>query len=338
MRLTDRLFDTLTNTEIRWLVFENIPIIAWTTHQRRRIEEERALLQDANRPRRRPRFLDRPLIDGIYDLQVAGDIRRFATANTDWMEPPRTTAVPPTFTFDEATMIAEPAAPPPVQPRVDEEELRIFHHDLELRYSNCYFIKGSIIGFSTGFYIENNKIYLEYYKVVDGNLVNRTTSAYDESFQFTLPNIGYINCDKFSLFSERSYRRDNSYKYKRGFNDYSCIYYSISDREIRATELPYFENPDIGSPSLTRKVVSNIFLQKYPSYEEALESVLSFNKLSCAFSSTLCIKLDSLYNKFVLLKNTWSIAELDVKTGAWIILNNSFNEELARLNIPFEVV
>ncbi len=336
MRLTDRLFNNLTNAEIRWLVFEAIPSATWSHHQREILERERALLQDVNRPRRRPGFLDTAPVDGVYDLigarLTAEAVRRFTTANTAWMEPTRNIRE---FPFAEAVAIAEPA--PPVRPRVDEEELRILHHDLELRYAHCYFIKDDFIGFATGFYVENNKIRLEYYKVVNGNLTNRTTALYDDSFQFTLPNIGYINCDKFSLFSERSYRRDNSYKYKRGFTDYSCIYYSISDREIRATEIPYNENPDIGSPSLTKKVVSNIFLQKYPSYEEALESVLSFNRLSCAFSSTLCIKLDSLYNKFVLLKNTWAIAELNVKTGTWIILNSSFNEELTKLNIPFEV-
>jgi hypothetical protein len=337
MRLTDRLFDNLANTEIRWLVFESMLLVAWSDHQRERLERDRDLLQDVNRPRRRPTFLDTFPMDDVYDIPGArgraGDIRRFATANTDWMEHLRVTAVP---TFDEGVEIVEPD--PPVRPRVDVEELRILHHDLELRYASCYFIKDDFIGFANGFYIEDDKIRLEYYKVVNGSLTNKTTAIYNDSFQFTLPNIGYINCDKFSLFSERSYRRDNSYKYKRGFTDYSCIYYSISDREIRATEIPYDENPDISPASLTKKVVYNIFLQKYPSYEEALESVLSFNRLSCAFSSTLCIKLDSLYNKFVLLKNTWTIAELNVKTGTWIILNSSFNEELTKLNIPFEVV
>lgn len=326
MRLTDRLFNSLSNTEIRWLIFENVDLIEWTPHQRDRIERSIELLQDANRNRRRPAFLDTVPVDNVYDLRRARgeDIRQFAINPFA------------TFTFDENIAIAPPAAPP-VQPRVDEEELRVLHHDLELRYAHCYFIKDDFIGFATGFYIEDNKIRLEYYKVVNGNLTERTTTIYNDSFRFTLPNIGYINCEKFSLFSERSYRRDNGYKYKRGFTDYSCIYYSISDREIRATGIPYYETPDIGA-SLTKRVVSSIFLQKYPSYEEALESVLSFNKLSCAFSSTLCIKLDSLYNKFVLLKNTWAIAELNVKTGTWNILNSSFNEELTKLNIPFEVV
>lgn len=326
MRLTDRLFNSLSNTEIRWLIFENVELVEWTPHQRQSLETGRALLQDANRARRRPAFLDTVPVDNIYDL-----LRTRGENNRWFVTPPLTN-----FVFDENIAIAEPAAPP-VQPRVDEEELRILHHDLELRYAHCYFIKDDFIGFAIGFYIEDNKIRLEYYKVVDGNLTKRTIAIYNDSFRFTLPNIGYINCEKFSLFSERSYRRDNGYKYKRGFTDYSCIYYSVSDREIRATEIPYSENPDIGS-SLTKKVVSNIFLQKYPSYEEALESVLSFNRLSCAFSSTLCIKLDSLYNKFVLLKNTWAIAELNVKTGTWNILNSSFNEELTKLNIPFEVV
>lgn len=333
MRLTEQAFRRFTNPEKRWLIFDCPERVYWSPLQAAFINENQDLLRDPNRPRRKPIFRND---DFDVARDTGADVRRAPV-------PP-----PPLFrdlNFTTArNILDEVVMPNPHEgdredrPRVDEEELRILHHDLELRYANCYFIRNGSVGYAASFFIDKSKIHLEYYEVVSGRLSTRKLEKYDESFDFTLPRIGYVNCNQFSLFAERNYRRDNSYKYKRGFNDHSCHFYSVSDREIRATSTPYDESPSNGSPSLTKKVVSAIYLQQYPSYEEALESVLSFNKLSCAFSSTLCIKLDSLYNKFVLLKNTWSIAEFDVKTGTWDLLTNTFNEELVKLNIPFKEV
>ena len=161
-------------------------------------------------------------------------------------------------------------------------------------------------------------------------VLQRITVEYSDDLIFTPPKLGYINYGISAVFAERNHNVSNSYKYKRGFHDASCTFYNISDRELKSCGI----DQGLGNPISTRKLVEDIFNKEYPSYDEALEKVLSFSKLSCAFSSTLCIKLESLYNKFTLLKNTWTIAEYDTSTNSWQMLTNTFNEELSKLNIP----
>jgi hypothetical protein len=156
---------------------------------------------------------------------------------------------------------------------------------------------------------------------------------------FILPKNGYINVPKgkggYAIFMERNYRRDDG-RYKRGLYPRNYTLYSISDRELKNTVSQYRYDPIMnGNYSILLELV--LYNRSYPDYKSALNDLLSFDVLSVALSSTVCISLNSHYNKFVILKNTWIIGSYNAKKDVWVLSDNLFTEDLDKLNIPYLV-
>ena len=135
----------------------------------------------------------------------------------------------------------------------------------------------------------------------------------------------------------RNHKRSDNTRYRRGFTTTSVSLSSPSKREIELSGLDYKHNTDrTPLDRIISSISPKIFNREYPSYNEALDKVLSFDMLSCAFSTTWCIKLDSISNKFILLKNNWLIGEYNPKEDCWNIVNPSFNIELDKLDIKYK--
>jgi hypothetical protein len=216
--------------------------------------------------------------------------------------------------------------------RYTQEDLR----DLELKYSRCFFVKDGSIFFLYSFNYVSGRVVASIYTPSINGLTDQRVIPFDDSFDFTLPKLGYVNTDKYSIFLLRNHKRSSSSKYRKGLTTDIIRSTISSDRELVSTSLPYPHSPNrMDNEYIIYSLASSIFNRVYPTYEEALQEVLSFNRLSCAFSTTYCIKLDSMLNKFVLLKNGWLIASWDNKKASWSIINPEFNIELSSLNIPF---
>lgn len=337
MQLTDAYWDAINNPARRWFLYDCPVRPELTVHQARMYRED-PLLRDRSKPRKPARvsaesFVQNTITHASYNV-IKNAIHDAIINRTNGglgieRNPDNDVEEAAPIIFQEVELVVNPVNNYEAE---DDEALNLLHHDLQLRYSSCYFIYKEEVYIAMSFFIDNHKIKVEAYWIKKGLTDKRVILDYSESLLFTLPKLGYINFNSSAIFAERNYNISNGYKYKRGFNDASCTFYSISDRELKACNI----NTGLGSPINTRKIVEGIFNKDYPSYDEALEQILSFSKLSCAFSSTLCIKLESLYNKFTLLKNTWTIAEYNHSTNSWQMLTNTFNEELIKLNIPFK--
>lgn len=336
MQLTNHFWRAIGNPARRWFLYDCPIRLTLTPEQQEGVRND-PLLRDMDKPRRPVNVSNHSFVAGTVTAADIGLIKQ-TIANFR----PTTFVYRPLFTDRPIEHTVNTAEPIPIRDEVrinedrvepadvDIDALNLLHHDLQLRYASCYFIyKGSTYILSS-FFIDRDKIKAEAILIKDGVAEKRITVEYSDDLIFTPPKLGYINYGVSSVFAERNHNVSSSYKYKRGFHDASCAFYNISDREVKSCGI----DQGLGNPISTRRLVENIFNKEYPSYDEALEKVLSFSKLSCAFSSTLCIKLESLYNKFTLLKNTWTIAEYDTSTNSWQMLTNTFNEELSKLNIP----
>ena len=216
------------------------------------------------------------------------------------------------------------------------------YRDLSHYYSNCFGlheVEGEVeVIYCHDFRTEDNgSVSISYRPFVNGKLSDSKRVPFSDAFSFPLPKTGYFNLDKFAIFSERSYRKDNTTKYKKGFCYNHLVYTSVSENEIHQSKLPDKYNPsEYTLQDYVFKVADIALTKKLPSFQEALNKVTSFEMLSCAFTSTLCIKLDAMYNRFVLLKNTWVIGEYDIDTKKFKMYTPIFNNELRNLNINYE--
>lgn len=216
------------------------------------------------------------------------------------------------------------------------------YRDLSHYYSNCFGlheVEGGVeVIYCHDFRTEDNgAVSISYRPFVNGKLADTKRAMFSDAFSFPLPKTGYFNLDKFAIFSERSYRKDNNTKYKKGFCYNHLVYTSVSSNEIFQSKLPNKYNPEeYAIQDYIFKVADVALTKKLPSFQEALNKVTSFEMLSCAFTSTLCIKLDAMYNRFVLLKNTWVIGEYDTTTEKFKMFTPIFNNELRNLNINHE--
>lgn len=212
--------------------------------------------------------------------------------------------------------------------RVREDAIR----EHELRYSGTYAIYKE-----EAVYVHNmmNDGSIKIYSLKDGH-TDKASAVKESELTYIIPKLGYVNIENYAILLERETIRRGD-KYKKSFHYDSYKLTAISEPELIAIKQNYkIDMHKYGRDIITNYIVPSLFFRSFPTYQEALDEVTSFKKLSCAFSSTLCIKLDKSYNKFVLLKNKWIIATLEKDT--WKVLNNSFNEELDRFNIKYEVL
>lgn len=335
MQLTNTFWRAISNPSRRWFLYD-CPIRPTLTPEQQEDVRNDPLLRDMDKPRRPVNVSSLNFVSGTV---TTADINLIKQVIANFR--PTRAIDNPIFTYRPIEFNVDTAEPIPTgdEDRIDDrldpagidiDALNLLHHDLQLRYASCYFIYKGNVYILSSFFIDRDKVKAEAILIKDGIAEKRITVEYSDDLIFTPPKLGYINYGASAIFAERNHNVSNSYRYKRGFHDASCAFYNISDRELKSCGI----DQGLGNPISTRKLVENIFNKEYPSYDEALEKVLSFSKLSCAFSSTLCIKLESLYNKFTLLKNTWTIAEYDTSTNSWQMLTNTFNEELSKLNIP----
>lgn len=213
--------------------------------------------------------------------------------------------------------------------------------DLELRYSRCLCkYKGEVYFLDSFRPGNNNKVDCYILKPKeDFSFAKEKLVRFDNNFDFTLPKLGYINGDKYCIHLLRNHKRADSTRYRRGFTTSSVVMAIPSKREIELSGIQHKYNTNtIPTERIIHALSSKIFDREYPTYNEALNKVLSFEMLSCAFSTTWCIKLDSVANKFVLLKNNWLIGEYNQKKGLWDIINPAFNIELDKLGIKYNEV
>ncbi len=238
----------------------------------------------------------------------------------------------------EIRQVSETQEPTRTMPTPIEVQVEIGDsiNDIDRKYMHCYLLHDNdlwnVVGVVEGNSREGIKLDIFNFK---RNI--RIQIPYTSHAQFTHPKLGYINFEKHALFFERTHKRSNN-KYKRGFYPNNVLIHSISDRELKSCYGEYNTDPLRYLPSdIIKRIGSDMYLREYPSYDEAIKLMTSFERLSCALSSSICLQLNSYSNKFMLFKNKWIIGEFDLKRKVWSVYNTLFIEDLNNLNIPFEV-
>lgn len=210
-------------------------------------------------------------------------------------------------------------------------------HDYEVRFLECFGTLEEKVIFSCEFNEcnESNKSKMKYLEVINSNYnignLNFNIGSFEHdshnkniSFNndiFTLPKLGFINTSFFAVYYERRHKKSSPSRYRRGLRQDTLELKNISNYEVAM--LTEGNNPVGSKHTLFFASIHDLFFPHYFTYEEAIESILTFQRLSAAITNTLALKYDMTLNSIQLLKNNWVIGDYsDTKKG--IILRNDF--------------
>lgn len=214
-------------------------------------------------------------------------------------------------------------------------------HDLQVKYLECYVKMGDKIASIRDFTTDNNKIVVAYRLLKSNGAFSGVeyVTYHEDMFDYSLPKLGLINFKGGVVLVNRNHKKGSPSKYRKSLRSDTLSYIDLCRRErLSLGEPDYFSKDYFDTDNMFKIVGYDIMYPKMYSYEEALESVINFERLSSAFSSSMCIRLDSYTNKIVLNKYQWSIGEWSDKDKVWLLKTNTFNKDLEKLNIPFKEV
>lgn len=212
-------------------------------------------------------------------------------------------------------------------------------HDLTVRYSDCFGVRGGrvvrTLEFSSYSDTESNVLF----RLIDenGSSSDVESKRFNDSFDMTLPVLGMVNFKDHVIYVQRRHKKSSPSKYRKALRADTIQYTNLSVKELLLLNRAditkdYSEEPEF----VLKRVAHAIFFPEQYDYEEALQSVTSFNRLATAFSSSMAIKLDSVTNKIVLQKNSWIIGIFNPKDNRFEMVMNTFNSQLDDLKIPFK--
>ena len=230
-----------------------------------------------------------------------------------------------------------PDNPEDTNPNIDDPNSS---HELSVKYSDCYGIRGDGVVKLVEFGGSSGDVSFKVVKE-SGDYGPTKDCVFSDKFNMSLPKLGLINFDNHVVLVGRSHKKSSPARYRKGLRADTLSFNNISLKEIKALNQKdllnnAYENED--KERLLRIMAYSIFFPKTFTYEEALESVLTFKRLSTAFSSSMAVKLDIITNKVVLQKNNWVIGSFNPKTKSFDMMINTFNDQLKQLSIPFKGV
>lgn len=235
----------------------------------------------------------------------------------------------PIFSIQEESVDASPIEP--------SEDYYEEPHDYQVKYQDCFGMKDGKVIFARDFVPLGSKIKM-YYNLVEesGALSMAKDIEYSNAISFPIPKLGYINYKDHCYLVERQHKRSSPSRYRRGLRADTLSLYCPSHRELHQVGGRDLSNRDSFSiEDATLRLVNSIFNNSYFTYEEALDSVISYKALSAAFNSTMCIRLDSYVNRISLMKNKWLLGYYNPKDDLWELLTPIFNKDLDKLGVKY---
>jgi hypothetical protein len=154
-------------------------------------------------------------------------------------------------------------------------------------------------------------------------------------FNMTLPKLGFINHNSLVIYLERQHRRPSPSKYRKGLRSDSLIITNVSSsdyREVYYSRDPY-DTGYYGRDAVIQKILHSLFFPIFYSYEEALNSLLTFKRLSCAISSSLALSINFRTNKILLHRNQFTIGVYNSKLKGIILNTELFTDSLIKAGV-----
>jgi hypothetical protein len=211
-------------------------------------------------------------------------------------------------------------------------------HDLQVKYLNTYGLYGSKPAYIADIITRsaNPSGYAISAQVFNENGIKSITSKDISDFNMIIPKLGFINYKNMVVHLERKHKKSSPSRYRKGLRADTLTYLNLSAYEYK--EAYSLSNPvdtyNYGEERVLQKILAPLFFPVYPTYQEAIDSLISFKKLSCAISTTLALSLDFKTNKILLWRNKYVMGYYTPSLCKFILTTDLFKDEIKLSGVP----
>lgn len=213
--------------------------------------------------------------------------------------------------------------------------------DYRIKYEHCYGVLNDKLILLLEFFREEDEegdytdVVLAHYRIFDsvGSYSNSTSEAHQliTDIDWTLPRLGAINFKDTVIFLSRRHKQSSPSRYRRGFRadivhafEPTRREYAHLDRDPLVNYNNYVDNSSI----------AKVFFKKYYSPAEALEKVLTLERMGAAFSPNYYYTLSLATNSFFLWRGDIIVGTYSKSNKKFKRTTGMFDEELSHFDIP----
>lgn len=225
---------------------------------------------------------------------------------------------------------------PPVIPTPNILEYEETADDYSIKFNHCYGVLDNQLLIAMDFYNNDeggNDIVMNYELLESSSWKSKSDGVeVIKKVDWTLPHLGAINAFNTVLFIRRRHKQSSPSRYRKGFRlDIMDIYYPSRKEFSMLGKLS-----DISTPSKEKEILKSIFFPNKFEVEEALDSVLSLDRLGAAFSGDYYITLSCSVNNILLWRGANIIGIWNKKFKGFDIHTSLFNDDLNSFGIRWE--
>lgn len=273
---------------------------------------------------------------------INSDLWANLASNTHFQTPsvniPETTGAS-VITDEEDLYIPQPPTSPVTQPSfLNNSEYEESANDYHVKYNNCYGILENKVVRALDFYNnddedDNTKVVMDY-KVLRNKSWFSKSGGIDiiDDIDWTLPYLGAINVLDTVLFIRRRHKQSSPTRYRKALRLDLLDLYEPTKKEYSMLGKEGYS----GGSENWNDVLSSIFFPTQLGVEEALDSVLSLDRLGTAISNEYYFTLSNAINNIILWRGRNIIGIWNKNLKGFDISTSLFNDDLNSLGIKWE--
>jgi len=238
--------------------------------------------------------------------------------------PPLSTPIPAPFDVNSI-----------IQSLSNDSEYEETIDDYRIKYDHCFgTINDNLIKAIDFFYDDHaDENVVSYSTYLSSGWVDDTSNiSFMDNIDWTLPKLGCINVRDTVIYFKRRHKQNSPTRYRKGFRFDSLDMFEPNSKEYHILGKELFRHD---SNSKTDILNSLFFPEKY-SVEEALDSVLSLDRLGTSFNNDYYFTLSSSINSFLLWRNNVIVGIYSKTSKRFKVTTPLFNKELSEIGIMTE--
>ena len=220
-------------------------------------------------------------------------------------------------------------------------------NDLMIKHEGCYVGYTDANNGDTGlallreFYQNDDgyeEIYFNFKTREDGCWESNDTknwSEFRDDFILDYPTLGAINHKKTVVVLRRKLKLSSPTKYRKSFRSDSFNYFDPNMMERSEIGMPLFGNHSL--QSLTVMLGKDIFFNEQLTSDQALNSILSNERVGAAFSEMYYYTLNACNNTISLWRFDNIIGTFHDGKSLFELENDWFLDDLMKFNVPVEI-
>jgi len=209
-------------------------------------------------------------------------------------------------------------------------------NDYHVKYDNCYGILDDNLIKAIDFYgeDEDSESPVMRYSILSNSIWKNRSGDIDtiNNTDWTIPRLGALNIDDSVFFVKRKHKQSSPTRYRKAFRLDTMKSFNPLKKELHLLNRPPYSATDGNNDN----VLNSIFFPKPLGVEEALDSVLSLNRLGASFSDDYYFTLSNSVNNILLWRGCNIIGIWNKDVSGFKVSTSLFNNDLDGFGIKWE--